>query len=722
MSIVFVGLKASKDTAGILEQLDLKYQTDYILMQNNASLAYLPDDVSIVVCGAKYALSLGIKGKLSAIRNKDFHVESINKTVHVVGSINSARYNPNVVGEFITDMRKYLAVDMGINYNPTYTIIERPYELGNFPLETVVSFDIESSGTVFNHRVRYPTSKDSLLFAVFAVDYDNAFIVEKESFITHKDEWQKFFNLGMMFVAHNGKFDVLGMLKETGIKVTIGFDTLFAHHRIASTERHGLKHLLSTKYGFPDYDKELKQYLYKDKHTKETKFDLIPKDVFHEYSALDAVGTLRLALDLHKQLEQLHMLETFFDVDMPFLNTAARNEMYGRYVDFGYMYLKATQTLLPTIQKNIHTIRSITGNTKLNLNSPKQLLVEFNKLGLSTKDGTGRKVIDDLLTTELTSTQENILRSLKTYRGNNKIMTSYVNSIPKLLDENGYIYPTLNVTGTVVYRSSMKNPNLQQMPKTNEGLFVREAFVAPEGYVITMVDGASSQLRIAASLSNDANMIDVFNKGLDIHTQSHSTILEYLPTVIADNQSLGRRIAKGVNFGKLFGQKPYGLHKTFPFIPMNVCVRIHKAYDNAYPQYNKWQQGMQAFVKSNLYYDNIFGYRRTWTQWNYSTETESANFPIISTEAYVFNKSYAEITKKLHPHEYIGLHQHDEMQVIHKIEDSERVANMMMDIMLANYKLVGNNITFAVDGKTVTRWATIDKSEVLHKWSKDTNG
>ncbi|RLA76142.1 MAG: hypothetical protein DRG30_03485, partial [Epsilonproteobacteria bacterium] len=466
-------------------------------------------------------------------------------------------------------------------------------------------------------------------------------------------------------------------------------------------------------------------FIYKDVHTKEAKYDRIPREVFYPYAALDGVGTLRLALDLFNLLQKLHMVDTFFSVDMPFLNAVARNEFHGRYIDIKWLGDTARSQLQPLIQLNQHTIRTMVGRPKLNVNSTKQMSELFQALNFpryKKQMGTARPVLEKLATYDLTDSQRKLLELLTDFRSNKKIQTSYVNNVYGMIDKDYYVYPEYNIAGTVVYRTSCKRPAIQTIPKTAAGRFIRQSYVAKKGFAFTHIDGAASQLRLAGALSQDSVMLDVFNNHGDLHDKTLSGVYEYLPQYLKDDASLARRIAKNTNFGLIFLQTIFGLQAKMPYVPKEISALLHQSFYDTYPEYIKWGMGIVNDAKRDLFVDNIFGYRHTFPAITSRLSNQAINHPISSAEAYIFNKSYAELTNMGF---HVALHLHDELAVYHRIEDSKIVAETMMRTMLNNYMLVNEHIpipmTFAVDGNTRTRWKLLDNEKPLHKWNMDTN-
>lgn len=714
-------------------------------------------DTTIIVCGLKYANELGIRGKLVDLKHKEHFSPYLKRVVFVTTAVNSYVHNPNAIPEFLASITQFTTGDLGINYNPTYEVISVPSELGVPENEdAVLVFDIETTGLNFFPRMIFPTVVDKVLFAVFAYELDHSFMIEASDFTLHKELWQEFFHrTDIKFVAHNGKFDVKAMNIDLGISVHIDVDTLMAHHRITGGQKHGLKHLLQVKYGFPNYDKALDKYIVKHPVTGEKWFGDIPREVFYQYASSDAVGTLRLAMDLYEEMDKLHMVETFMKYDMPFLNALASNEILGRYIDMDYLMEKRSTTVMPAIQMYERDVKAITHKminsiglravsielyahmskvgqknpikyvinlaNNLNVKSPKQLGMMFILLRMPNwkpSDGTSKVVVERLETVLLGDVQRDFLTALIAHRTSEKIRSSYIDTMIKQVSPKGVVYPTYNQAGTVVFRTSAKSPAIQTIPKSTLGGVVRSAFSTQGDEVIVKLDGSGSQLRIAASLSSDLAMLDVFkDSDGDMHAKTLSSVLKYMPQEYKDNPAQARTLAKGANFALLFLGTKYALRRTMPYVESKVITLLYESFYDTYHQYVRWTKEKAYTAHKNLVLYNKFGYRRVWSGITKQLDNQASNFVITSVEANVMNNSYARVTNELGLP--VVLHLHDELQILATKDTHVQVAQDVGHIMLEEYQKVGLNISWAVDGRSLLRWLPLDESDVLceHEFS-----
>lgn len=272
----------------------------------------------------------------------------------------------------------------------------------------------------------------------------------------------------------------------------------------------------------------------------------------------------RLTPLLMKKLEKENMLSLFFHVEMPLLQILYTMEQRGIKID-----VSCLKELSQKLGKMIFDLESeIFDETgiRFNLNSPKQLgEVLFEKLNIQSmvprkrvkKSKTGYSTSQDVLSEYMgIPLVEKILR----HRSFNKLKNTYIDTLPQLCDpEDGRLHTRFHQAITQTGRLSSTHPNLQNIPiRSEEGSLIRKAFIAEEGYRLVSADYSQIELRILAHLSHDRKLIDAFEKGKDIHTQTASLIFH-----ISEDQVTPafRSKAKAINFGIVYGMGPRKLSK-----------------------------------------------------------------------------------------------------------------------------------------------------------------
>src|SRR3990167_8213726 len=241
------------------------------------------------------------------------------------------------------------------------------------------------------------------------------------------------------------------------------------------------------------------------------------------------------------------------EIELPLIDVVEKMDKRGvlidkdRLKDLSVKYHEE----LDRLEKEIF---SLSGN-KFNINSPKQLAeILFDKMGLETKglkktEGGSRSTRESELV-KLESRYP-IIRILLSYRELQKLLSTYIDNIPALLDDKNRLHTTLLQAGTTTGRMASQNPNLQNIPIKNPlGREIRKSFIADKGYKIVTFDYSQIELRIAAFLSKDERLLEIFKKGEDVHTAVASEVFG-VPLDCVDKEM--RRRARVINFGIMYG-------------------------------------------------------------------------------------------------------------------------------------------------------------------------
>lgn len=360
----------------------------------------------------------------------------------------------------------------------------------------------------------------------------------------------------LLWIGHNLRFDV-HFLDKYGIRPARYFDTMVAQALIDENQELGLKSLSQRKLGvtqdlpgFKDLLKLAKDKLKKKRTDEITIFDL-PIDLLAPYAGRDA----RLTYDLEPicvgELAAEGMTDLFLDVETPFLYTVLDMEKNGFYIDTQAMDVVAKEFEEKINDASERWARLSKG---INPNSPKQLQVylydKANGLGFPVTRYTDSKqpATDALAIMRLAHKDKTgSLAALTELRKYEKLYNTYILNFQNMMF-NGRLYGDFNQTGTVTWRLSSSNPNLQNIPARGDtGDMVRTLFAATPGYSMVVADYSQIELRLLAHYSKDPDFIKLFIEGGDPHQQT------------ADLVGISRRDAKAVNFGWIYGIGPDGL-------------------------------------------------------------------------------------------------------------------------------------------------------------------
>ena len=326
---------------------------------------------------------------------------------------------------------------------------------------------------------------------------------------------------------------------------------------------------------------------------------------------------------------------------------------------------------------------------EFNINSPIQLAdILYNKLKLSTQGvkkgknnlSTGAKELDRLRKTHP------IIDLITNYREYTKLLNTYIDALPKLVDTNSRIHTSFNLTIAQTGRLSSTDPNLQNIPiKTTIGREIRSAFVSKKGFSFISADYSQFELRLAAYLSKDSELINQFNDGLDIHTMVAAQISGQKPESVTKEM---RRFAKTINFGILYGMSPHGLS-----VATNMTQIESKSFIDRYYELRKpligYMDKLLVDAKNNGFVEDLFGRRRPTPDINSgnfiirkAAERAAINMPIQGTAADLMKLSMIAVDKKLAKYDArILIQVHDSILVECLDVQVEDVKNMIKDTM-----------------------------------------
>jgi len=407
-------------------------------------------------------------------------------------------------------------------------------------------------------------------------------------------------------VGQNIKFDAL-VLSGYGIKLYGPiFDTMVAHYLIQPELRHNLDFLSEIYLGY----KKIATSELIGKGKFQTTMRSVDLQTIKEYACEDADITLQLKPLLDKELVKGNVKKLFEEVEMPLLKVLIEMELAGMKID-----VKALDEYAVILREQIILLESeITemAGEPFNISSPKQLgHILFDKLLLDPKAKKTK--------TKQYSTNEDVLVTLQDrhpiigkvleHRGLKKLLSTYVESLPKLINhKTGKIHTSYNQTVAVTGRLSSNNPNLQNIPIRDEnGREIRKAFVPSDSdHLFLSADYSQIELRIMAALSGDQVMIEAFANGEDIHAATASKIYNIpLGEVTSDM----RRKAKTANFGIIYGISPFGLAQRLN-IPRNEAKQLIDDYFINFPQVKQYMDEQILLARKRGYVETIMGRRR----------------------------------------------------------------------------------------------------------------
>lgn len=447
-------------------------------------------------------------------------------------------------------------------------------------------------------------------------------------------------------ICQNAKYDI-AVLKTCGINVKgISFDTMLASYILNPDDKHNMD-AMALKY--LNYTTIPISQIIGEKKDASNIF-IADLEKLKDYSCEDADITFRLYCILKQKLIDENLLSLAETVEFPLIEVLEIIERNGVSIDTKYLRSLSNelQKMLENYSKDIFTFSGI----EFNINSTKQLqkiLFEELKLNPAKKTKTGFST--DAQSLESMAGDHPIIPVLLNYRQVQKLKSTYVDTLPELIDrKTGRLHTNFNQTITSTGRLSSNNPNLQNIPiRTELGKEIRKAFTArDEEHIILSADYSQIELRIMASICQDEGLISAFNEGMDIHTSTASQVFMVPPAEVTSDM---RRKAKEVNFGILYGIGAFGL-STRLGISQQHAKEIIETYFTKFSGVKNFIETAIENAKTKGYAETLLGRRRYLPNINSKNravrqfeERVATNMPIQGTAADMIKLAMIEVNK-----------------------------------------------------------------------------
>ena len=508
------------------------------------------------------------------------------------------------------------------------------------------------------------------------------------------DLFRPFFSApGIEKVGQNMKYDML-VMKQYGVNLEGPlFDTMLAHYVVQPEMRHGM-----------DYMAEI--YLkYKTIHIDEligargrnqrSMGDLSPSEIC-DYACEDADITLQLKPLLEAEMQKNDVERVFREIEMPLLPVLADMEMTGVVLD-----TEAIETtgrlFMERLEQLENEIYQLAGHP-FTITSPRQVgEVLFGELQLAqkvkkTKTGQYSTSEEEL---EKLKTKHPIVAKILQHRGLKKLLSTYIEALPKLIHpKTGHIHTSFNQAVTATGRLSSSNPNLQNIPiRDDDGKEIRRTFVPEPGHVFFSADYSQIELRIMAHLSGDANLVEAFRSGDDIHAATAAKIFKKpLEEVTKDE----RRKAKTANFGIIYGISAFGLAERMG-VSRTEAKELIENYFLTYPAVKEYMDKSIDLARDRGYILTDFGRRRYLSDINSANsvvrgyaERNAINAPIQGTAADIIKIAMIRIAERMRREgmkSKMILQVHDELNFSVLPEELETIRKIVVEEMESAYTM-----------------------------------
>ena len=568
----------------------------------------------------------------------------------------------------------------------------------------ILSLDTETTST---HAV-----DAELVGLSFAVEEKEAFYVAIPS---DREEALKFVNIfkplyenpKIMKVGQNIKYDY-EVLMNYGVEIQGKmFDTMIAHYLIQPELYHNMDYLAEVYLHYQTV--HIEDLIGPKGKNQKSMRDLAPSEVY-EYAAEDADITLRLKNVLEPKLKELNLEELFWNVEMPLVPVLAHMEMNGVCIDTNT--LKETSVNLTNrlteIERHIYEL----AGESFNIASPRQVgEILFGKMKIvdkPKKTKTGQYVTSEEVLQQLRS-KSPIIDEILNYRGLKKLLSTYVDSLPKLINpRTGRIHASFNQAITSTGRLSSSDPNLQNIPvRDDDGKEIRRCFIPEPGCLFFSADYSQIELRIMAHLSEDPNMTEAFRKGNDIHAATAAKIWHEDISQVTDAQ---RKKAKTANFGIIYGITTFGLAQRMN-IENKEAKQIIEDYFHTFPGVKAYMEKSKEIVRKKGYAETLFHRRRYLPDINSHNgtvrgfaERNAINAPIQGSEADIIKVAMVRIFKRFKAEDIKSkmiIQVHDELNFSVYPEEKEKVEQIVVEEMQNAYQL---NVPLVADAGWGNNW------------------
>ena len=508
-------------------------------------------------------------------------------------------------------------------------------------------------------------------------------------------------------IGQNIKYDYM-VLRNYGVDLQGRmFDTMLAHYVIQPELQHNMDYMAETLLNYQTV--HIEELIGPKGKNQKNMRDLSPQEVY-EYAAEDADITLRLKNVLEPRLKEVGAERLFWDIEMPLVKVLADMELNGVRLDT--QQLKLTQQTF-TERMNAYERHAYeeAGET-FNIASPKQVGdILFGKMQLLEKPKrtkTGQYVTSEEVLQQLRG-KAPIVDDILNYRGMKKLLGTYVEALPKLINKRtGHIHTSFNQAITATGRLSSSDPNLQNIPvRDDDGKEIRKCFIPDEGCRWFSADYSQIELRIMAHLSADENMTEAFREGFDIHRATAAKIWKESMDQVSDSQ---RKKAKQANFGIIYGITAFGLSQRMD-IPTGEARKLIDDYFETFPKVHQYMEDAKRMAREKGYAETLYGRRRYLPDINSHNgtvrgfaERNAINAPIQGTEADIIKLAMIRIWKRFKDEgirSKMTLQVHDELNFSVYPNEAEKVERIVLEEMQGAAKL---NVPLTADAGWGDNW------------------
>ena len=471
------------------------------------------------------------------------------------------------------------------------------------------------------------------------------------------------------------------------------WDTMIAHYLIQPELRHNMDYMAEI---YLNYQTIHIDELIGPRGKNQKSMRSLPPSQVYEYACEDADITLRLKNKLEPELKKFECEKLFYDIEMPLMPVLAEMEMNGVCLDT--QSLQETSKVFTDRMNEIEARIYELAGEHFNIASPKQVgEILFDKLKIvekAKKTKTGQYVTSEEVLQQLRNKHE-IIADILEHRGLKKLIGTYIDALPKLVNpRTGHIHTSFNQTVTATGRLSSSDPNLQNIPiRGEDGKEIRKAFVPEPGCLFFSADYSQIELRVMAHLSQDENMVHVFQEGKDLHAATAANIYKKpIEEVSRDERTKSKR----ANFGIIYGITVFGLAERLD-IPRDEAKMLIDGYFATFPQVHDYMEKSKEVARQKGYVVTLFGRRRYLPDINSHNATvrgfaerNAINAPIQGTAADIIKVAMIHIHQRFEAEgirSKMILQVHDELNFSVYPDEKEKVERIVLEEMQKAFPL-----------------------------------
>ena len=532
----------------------------------------------------------------------------------------------------------------------------------------------------------------------FAVEENQAFYVPVPA---GRDAAQKIVDIfkplyedpDILKIGQNIKYDY-EVLRRYGVELRGRmFDTMLAHYLIQPELHHNMDYMAETLLGYQTI--HIEELIGTKGKNQKSMRDLQPSQIY-EYAAEDADITLKLKNILEPKLKEAGVEQLFWEIEMPLVPILAEMEMTGVRIDTES--LKETSRIFNERMAEYERKIYEEAGESFNISSPRQVGdILFGKMKIvdkPKKTKTGQYVTSEEVLVQLKH-KAPIVENILNYRGLKKLLGTYVDALPKLINPcTGRIHTSFNQAITATGRLSSSDPNLQNIPiRDDDGKEIRKCFIPEPGCLFFSADYSQIELRIMAHLSGDDNMVEAFRVGHDIHAATAAKIWHVPVDAVTAEQ---RKQAKQANFGIIYGITTYGLAQRMN-IDNREARQLIDDYFATFPKVQAYMEQAKETCRAKGYAETLFHRRRYLPNILSANATvrgfaerNAINAPIQGSEADIIKVAMIRIHQRFQREgirSKMILQVHDELNFSVYPEEKEQVERIVIEEMQRAYPL-----------------------------------